>query len=677
MEIRIHPSSHKLPYLSVKYFLLCITIAVSIAFGGNAAKADTAFSNDVEAINKAAKSVLMLEVYDNKGICIATGSGFVAFNNSTLITNYHVIDEGSYIIGNSDDGDRFRLSKVLCSNKALDIAILSFDDDTNIAPLPLYCGDNLMRGEPVVAIGSPISVTNTVSKGNISALYTDDDIPWIQFTAPISHGSSGGALFNDDGAVIGITSASYTYGEDMNLAVRAVVAQAMYNAWNGVTYTFARAPIASKVDYSTIDSDAIIVKGIDVLSDSAQWTCPDCSNLNTTLFCLQCGKARPEWICQCGQKNISAFCGRCGQSIDELVKLYNAADRKKNAAEYLDAAADFEFLAEFNSGTYETNAGTHAVASDHINECYYQLALQLQKDGDYNRAISYFMLVESAYSDSAVKIQECYYQYAELLLSQGNYDDATAAFQSAGDYKDAASRILEPYYVHGKFLMAEKKYIEAISVFSSCREYADTSTLIKESYYQIGMMNYNDGDYDAALTAFQHSEDYSDAVAMIDQVELKKAVLLGSNGQYQTAIETLGKIKDVTLAAEKLDEYNYLAGKKALEHFEYEQAESYFANAGSYEDAEECLLLAYTTEIKSLVDSEKYDKAYEAYTKAVKAGQVVEDPVLVAPTDESTIALALLQRAKDFGFIKKLAKDEKNYQESYIRENGNRLRPNT
>lgn len=73
-----------------------------------------------------------------------------------------------------------------------------------------------MRGQSVLAIGNPLSnivgKTNSVSSGIISAIYDAEGIPLIQFTAHITHGSSGGALFNDDGAVIGVTSGGWKEG---------------------------------------------------------------------------------------------------------------------------------------------------------------------------------------------------------------------------------------------------------------------------------------------------------------------------------------------------------------------------------------------------------------------------------------------------------------------------------
>lgn len=61
------------------------------------------FTTDPNAINQAAQSVLMLEVYNSKGIHFASGTGFVAFDSKTLVTNYHVIEDGSYLIGITDN----------------------------------------------------------------------------------------------------------------------------------------------------------------------------------------------------------------------------------------------------------------------------------------------------------------------------------------------------------------------------------------------------------------------------------------------------------------------------------------------------------------------------------------------------------------------------------------------
>jgi undecaprenyl diphosphate synthase len=79
------------------------------------------FSGDIDAIDRAAKSVLMLEVFDENDQLFATGSGFVAFDNSTLITNYHVVEDSSWIRANSDDGYQYTVTKIYVADEEKDI----------------------------------------------------------------------------------------------------------------------------------------------------------------------------------------------------------------------------------------------------------------------------------------------------------------------------------------------------------------------------------------------------------------------------------------------------------------------------------------------------------------------------------------------------------------------------
>ena len=192
------------------------------------------FSDNPDEIENKALSVLMLEIYDD-GEEIATGSGFVMFDNMTLVTNYHVIEDATMIVADSDDGYQYFITKVLIADEKKDIAILQFMTPTVMQPLT-PSEKTPRRGENVVAIGSPIGLKNTVSMGNVSSVYTEDDVSWIQFTAAISHGSSGGALFNDDGEVIGITSAFWEDGQNLNLAIDIREAVALYEKWTGTKY---------------------------------------------------------------------------------------------------------------------------------------------------------------------------------------------------------------------------------------------------------------------------------------------------------------------------------------------------------------------------------------------------------------------------------------------------------
>ena len=661
------PVSNKSCFLLFRRLCLCL-ITFVICFSAVHTIAESGFVNDAEAINRVAKSVLMLEVFDKEGKIIATGSGFVAFNNSTLVTNYHVIEDGVYIFAATDDGEYYEVKQVLCSNMEIDIAVLAFESVTDISPLSLYCGDDLLRGESVVAIGSPIGITNTVSKGNISALYTEDNVPWIQFTAPISQGSSGGVLLNDEGAVIGITSAVYANTQNINLAIRAIAAQAMYNSWDGNTHDFPDSPKNSKVDYNTIKADTDIAKGIDLLSESAQWTCPDCSNINTLIFCQKCGKARPEWVCKCGQENLYSFCGRCGNSVDSLINEFNNAYQALSEGNYKMAADVFSNLALFDSRTYSTLIGIYSNAANQINNCYYMWGKQFLSEGRYTDAVSQFLSAGSDYLDSGEKVGEAYYLYAEELLKDGLYEDASIAFTNAGAYKDAHNRILEPYYTKGVTLLGEKQYSKAIEAFEKCNEYSDSKDRINEAYQQIGLLQYSEGDYDSAISNLEKSGNYNGSSELVTEVTFEKAVSLGDNKDYLGAIAILETIPNYIFVAEKMKEYRYCAGRDFMKVKYLDKAIPYFIGAGDYLDASILLQQTYSMKVLQLIEKGNYDEAYRVVNEAKVFDVEIEDYAVASPYDSNPNAIYVIRIAKEMGFIKKTIKDIVGYPDTFINE---------
>ena len=104
------------------------------------------------------------------------------------------------------DDNHYTTDQVIKYNPVLDLAVIRIDRPLN--PLRIYNGpQKLVRGQKVVAIGSPLGLFNSVSDGIISGFRKIDDVDMIQFTAPISHGSSGGAVLNMYGEVIGINTA--------------------------------------------------------------------------------------------------------------------------------------------------------------------------------------------------------------------------------------------------------------------------------------------------------------------------------------------------------------------------------------------------------------------------------------------------------------------------------------
>lgn len=177
------------------------------------------FSSSPSAINNAQQSVVKLICYDHNGEETAIGSGFFIYDDKTIVTNYHVISE-AYACDISTEQDKtYSVSKVVGYDKDKDIAIITLSENTGLKPLKIGDPNKVKKGEKIVAIGSPLGIKNSVSDGILSGRITMDDMSVLQFTAPISSGNSGGALFDDKGRVIGVTFASYEDGQNLNLAI--------------------------------------------------------------------------------------------------------------------------------------------------------------------------------------------------------------------------------------------------------------------------------------------------------------------------------------------------------------------------------------------------------------------------------------------------------------------------
>ncbi|MBQ2743373.1 MAG: trypsin-like peptidase domain-containing protein [Oscillospiraceae bacterium] len=182
--------------------------------------ADSAKELTAEEISKACSpAVFYIEVYDKNGRAFASGSGFFIDSNGTAVTNHHVIEgAASAKIKCAHNGNVYKVEGVYDYDVKNDWAIIK----VNGKDFPyLEINEEVpVSGSTVFAIGSPLGLDNTISQGIVSnAKRTLDGVDYIQISAAISHGSSGGALIDKYGDVIGITSAGFDDGQNLNLAI--------------------------------------------------------------------------------------------------------------------------------------------------------------------------------------------------------------------------------------------------------------------------------------------------------------------------------------------------------------------------------------------------------------------------------------------------------------------------
>ncbi len=172
-----------------------------------------------EELAALASSIVLILVHDRRGEVISTGSGIMVGRDGYLLTNDHVVRGGaSYSVRIENDEQVYHTDELIKYHTTLDLALLRIQ--RRLAPLPVYQEpEPLVRGQAVAAIGSPLGLFNSVSDGIISGFRTINGVHMIQFTAPVSPGSSGGAVLNLYGEVIGICTAGYERGQNINLAV--------------------------------------------------------------------------------------------------------------------------------------------------------------------------------------------------------------------------------------------------------------------------------------------------------------------------------------------------------------------------------------------------------------------------------------------------------------------------
>jgi hypothetical protein len=166
----------------------------------------------------AKESIVLILAYDRDGVPVSLGSGFFVETNK-VVSNFHVVEGASKIvIRQLGKKEQDEAKQILKFSKKLDLAVL--ETATPGKPLPLNKEQNHQGiGDRVVAIGNPRGLEGTVSEGIISSLRPTEDFKILQVTAPISPGSSGGPLFDADGRVIGVTTATIVGGQNLNLAV--------------------------------------------------------------------------------------------------------------------------------------------------------------------------------------------------------------------------------------------------------------------------------------------------------------------------------------------------------------------------------------------------------------------------------------------------------------------------
>ena len=162
------------------------------------------------------------------------GSGFIVDPNGYIVTNAHVIGDGKYenITVSLIDGST-EVGEVLWFDSTLDLALVKINR-TGLPTVEFGDSDQLKVGEPVVAIGNPMTLDleRTVTQGIISGLnrsiaFENGTViePLIQTDASINAGNSGGPLFTASGQLVGINTAKVSTAEGLGFSIPVNIAK--------------------------------------------------------------------------------------------------------------------------------------------------------------------------------------------------------------------------------------------------------------------------------------------------------------------------------------------------------------------------------------------------------------------------------------------------------------------
>lgn len=193
------------------------------------------------------------------------GSGFVVDPQGVVLTNYHVIEGAKDAVVVFPDKTTFKVEGFLGIEPKKDLALLKIQPGRKGLKALAVAQQPPAKGEKVYAFGAPMGLSGSVSEGIVAALRPgeevrdtlktltsrdiyaeilgyDLDAQWLQTTAPISPGNSGGPLVNGRGEVVGINTWVHALGQNLNFALSAVHVKPMIAAAGAAIHPLAELP---------------------------------------------------------------------------------------------------------------------------------------------------------------------------------------------------------------------------------------------------------------------------------------------------------------------------------------------------------------------------------------------------------------------------------------------------
>jgi S1-C subfamily serine protease len=190
------------------------------------------------------------------------GSGFFINDQGFIVTNKHVLSDVGNAQIKTSSGNVYKINRIVAIDDVGDLVIASTETPANeIFPVSLTSSIPDI-GDKILVIGNPLGLEQTVSDGIVSAVRSSPQaVKYIQISAPISKGNSGGPLLNMHGEVIGVATFQYSQGQNLNFCVAAERVIALQNgkamATNQAEIGSLKTPSKQDV-YCYVDSQSVV-----------------------------------------------------------------------------------------------------------------------------------------------------------------------------------------------------------------------------------------------------------------------------------------------------------------------------------------------------------------------------------------------------------------------------------
>lgn len=181
-------------------------------------------STGEKVFDKTVSSVVLVLAGKGDGFLETLGSGVIVRSDGVILTAYHVVKDATQVQIRLKNGEIYDKVDLLDFDERRDVAALKITA-TDLPAAPVSREEAKIGGK-VYVISSPQSLSWTVADGLLSSIRLADEIPnagsgfrVLQFSAPVSNGSSGGLLTDENGQAIGLIVASLSSGQNLNFAI--------------------------------------------------------------------------------------------------------------------------------------------------------------------------------------------------------------------------------------------------------------------------------------------------------------------------------------------------------------------------------------------------------------------------------------------------------------------------